>query len=347
MRGKETTLEELARELGGRVEGDPLAVVRGLNTLTDALEDEVTFLTDIKYKGLLKDSKALAVIADRAVRGVDKSFIITENPSLGYAKAVAHFAAKPLPEPGLSPRAEVAGSAKIGRDVAVMPFAYVGERAVIGDFCVLYPHTYVGRDSSVGEGTILFPGAVVMDEVKIGRNVVLHPNAVVGSDGFGYARDKEVYVKIPQVGTVEIEDGVEVGAGTTIDRASLGVTRLGRGTKIDNLVQVAHNVVTGENCILVGQCGLSGSVTLGKNVIVAGQAGVAQRLSIGDFAVIAPKAGVAKPVARGQQVAGVPAIDARVHLKALTVFKDLPELKRALRSLRKKVEQLRKKVDEG
>jgi UDP-3-O-[3-hydroxymyristoyl] glucosamine N-acyltransferase len=227
-----------------------------------------------------------------------------------------------------------------------MAFAYVGEHAKIGEGCVLYPHTYVGSESSVGEGSMLFPGAVVMDGVTVGRNVILHPNSVVGADGFGYAIDEGVYVKIPQVGTVVLEDDVEVGACSTIDRASLGTTRVGRGTKIDNLVQVAHNVVTGENCILVGQSGLSGSVTLGRNVILAGQAGVAQRLSIGDFSVIAPKAGVAKNVESGRQVAGVPAIEARTHLKALNVFKRLPEMRLTLKSLMKRVDELEKRLDE-
>jgi UDP-3-O-[3-hydroxymyristoyl] glucosamine N-acyltransferase len=233
---------------------------------------------------------------------------------------------------------------EIGPEVSIHPFVYVGDRSRIGSRVVLYPGVYIGEEVEIGEGTILYPNVVVMDHCRIGRRVIIHGGTVIGSDGFGFVPDKSGYVKIPQVGIVEIEDDVEIGANCAIDRAAMGKTLIQKGVKTDNLVQIAHNVVIGENTVLVAQVGIAGSTEIGRWVALGGQVGVVGHITIGDQARVGAQSGVGSDVKAGEILSGSPAFPHREWLKAQVVFPRLPEIKKNLTALEKRVAELEKKI---
>lgn len=334
------TLGDLAERLGAELVGDATVVVHGAAALDAAGPGQLSFLHNPKYRMLLEATRASAVIVGPKDRVAGKNLLVAANPYLVFARALTLLHPPEHPRRGVEPGAHVHPTARLGPGVTALGGAAVEEGAEVGDGTVLYPGAYVGRGARVGRDCVLYPNVVVREGCVLGDRVILQPGAVIGSDGFGYARDGARQVKIPQVGVVVLEDDVEVGAGTTIDRAALGETRIGRGTKIDNLVQVGHNVVVGEDCLLVAQSGVAGSTRLGNRVILAAQAGIVGHLCVGDGAIVGGQAGVHSDLPAGTVVSGSPAFDHREWLKAQPVVRRLPELRSRVRELERRLREI-------
>lgn len=335
----EKILGELASLVGGRVVGDGSVLISGIASINDAGPGDITFISDKKYLGLLKTTKASAVIVrDEAEGGTN--LLVVKNPQLAFARLLDVLRPQPLPCPGVHPGAEVHPGAKIGRDASIQAFAVVEEGAVIGDGVIIFSGVYVGRDAVVGAGSILYPGVAVREGCRIGERVIIHCNSVIGSDGFGYAVDNGKYVKIPQRGIVRIEDDVEIGASVAIDRATVGETFIGRGTKIDNLVQIAHNVRIGEDTIIVSQAGIAGSTRIGNRVQLGGQVGVVGHIEIPDGTMVGAQSGVISPIEKSGVYSGTPCIPHRDWLRFGAVYAKLPEMKKKLIELEKRLEGL-------
>jgi len=346
MSGVEKTLAELARLLGGELDGDPERVITDVASIEEAGPGEITFVADDKSAKLIGATRAGAVIVRRetglarAEAGVD--VIRVENAHLAFSVALELFRPALLPGPGVHAGAWVHPEADVAADASVCAFAVVESGARLGAHAVLYPGVYVGPGAVVGAHSILHPGVVVMEGSVLGERVVVHANSVIGSDGFGYVWDEArgVRHKIPQKGIVRIHDDVEIGAGVTIDRATVGETVIGAGTKIDNLVQVAHNVVIGANAVLVAQVGIAGSATIGERVVLGGQAGVAGHTKVGDDSVIGAKSGVTKSLPSGVIYSGMPAMPHGEWRKSRVVAARLPEMKKKISELELRVRAL-------
>ena len=331
------TTGELAARLGAVLEGDPARVLTGVADLRAAGAGQVSFAGNPKYLPAVAASRAEAVIVpqDAVIADPKPALLRVASADAAFAAACALFAPPPVAVPrGIHPQALVSPEAKIGPNVAVGAFAVVEAGAEIGDGTTLYPQTYVGHGVRLGRDCLLYPFASVRERCILGDRVILHNGAVVGSDGFGYTVDAQgVRTKIPQTGIAVLEDDVEIGANTTIDRARFGETRVGRGTKVDNLVQIAHNCIIGEHTVLCAQSGMAGTTTVGKHVICAGQAGLAGHLAIGDGAVVGAQAGVTKDLPGGQMYLGAPAVPRLEFGKSLAHVAGIPKLKEQLKAL--------------
>jgi UDP-3-O-[3-hydroxymyristoyl] glucosamine N-acyltransferase len=340
------TLTELAARIGAVVSGDGSRVVDGVAPLDKAGPGQVTFVANPKYGKLLATTKAGAVIVRKPVEGLSASFLVADNPYLAFAMTVELFHPPLKPEEGISPQAHVHPSATLGEGVSILPFAYVGEGAVVGARSVLHAGVVVGDGSVVGEDCLLYPNVVLYHGVRLGNRVILHAGCVVGSDGFGFAPSPAGYRKIPQIGTVEIGDDVEVGANTTIDRAALGVTRVGKGTKLDNLVQIGHNVEVGENTVVAAQAGVSGSCRIGSWVMVGGQVGLAGHLEVGDGVMLGAQSGVADSVDASESKvwSGSPVMPHRTWLRTSVLMPKIPELFRRVKELEDRLDREKKEV---
>lgn len=339
------TVEALAKLLNCSFEGKEKTEIRGVSSLEKAREGDLVFLVHWRDRELLDKSKASAAIIP-AEEEYDRIPVIkSKNPHLSFVRAVEMFHEPYRPEPGIHPTAVVSPTAKIGKDVSIGPFIHVGDGAKIGDKTVLFPFVAVYPGVKIGKETVIHSHVSIREDVRIGNRVIIHNNVAIGSDGFGFLREKDsTSIKIPQVGTVIIEDDVEIGANTAIDRAALGETVIKKGTKIDNLVQVAHNVVIGPNSILAGQTGISGSVKMGKNVIMGGQVAVADHLKIGNNVMVAGRTGITRDVPDNSVIAGFPHQDIREWRKSSITFSRLDELFKDIRNLKKKIEELEKKI---
>ena len=339
------SVEELARLLKCPFEGDGAREIRGVSSLEKAKKGDLVFLAHRKYRTTLEQSKASAAIIPAEEKYDKISVIKSENPHLTFIKAVELFHKPYCPRPGIHSSAFVSPSAKIGKDVSIGAFALIGDEVEVGAKTVIFPFVAIYPRVKIGRETVIHSHVSIREEVQIGNRVIIHNGAVIGSDGFGYLQGKDrSHIKIPQAGTVIIEDDVEVGANTAIDRASLEETIIKKGTKIDNLVQIAHNVEIGQNSILVGQVGISGSTKIGKNVIMGGQVGVADHVKIGDNVIVAGKGGVAKDVPAGSIVAGIPHMDIKDWLKVSALLPQLYDLAKDIKRLKKKVEELEGKI---
>jgi UDP-3-O-[3-hydroxymyristoyl] glucosamine N-acyltransferase len=336
-------LSELAARLGLTLVGKDREF-RGLNTLKEAKEDEVSFLANPRYAPLLKTTAACAVIISAALAGRVKRSLLSDNPYLDFARAAALFARPQGEFSGISPEARIDPSALLGRDCVVYPFAFVGPRASIGPESTLFPGVYVGEDCVLGARCLLYPGAVVLSGVSLGDDCVLGAGAVLGTDGFGFVRVDGQMRKIPQIGSVRLASGVDVGANTCIDRAALGVTAVGRDSKLDNLVQVGHNVTLGEQCLLVAQAGLAGSSAVGDRVTIAGQAGISGHISLGDDVTVGPQAGVAQDIPAGTSGGGSPFMPRDLFLRCAVLAPKLPELYQRTRRLEQELATLRERL---
>jgi len=334
-------LKELAEWVGGTVVGDEEVEISGVGPIEEAKGGEITFIANPKYLAKLNETRASAVIVSPEVTTAEKALLSVKNPYLAFAKILALFSDKPYRARGVDPQAWVSPTAQLGKDLTVFPFVYIGDRCRIGDRVTLHPGVYVGEDSSIGEDSILHANVSVYPGVVIGRRVILHSGVVVGSDGFGYAKEGRKNFKIPQVGKVEIEDDVEIGSNTSIDR---GNTIIRRGTKIDNLVQIAHNVVIGEDSILVAQVGISGSTKVGSNVTLAGQVGLTGHITVGDNVMVGAQSGVPYDLAANQAYTGTPALPHREFLRAIMVFPKLPEMKKALAEIERRLKKMEETI---
>jgi UDP-3-O-[3-hydroxymyristoyl] glucosamine N-acyltransferase len=336
------TLGEIAARIGAELRGDSNIVISNLATLEEAGEGDLSYVASPKFKRLVETTKASALIAYPGLEIPRLPTLAVKNPYLGFTLAMRFFyRCFPDVPPG------IATSAAVAPDVHIPPDVHIGENAVVskgvclGDGCVIQAGAFVGENTTLGKNCRIFANATIRENVRIGNNVVVYSNAVIGSDGFGYCWDGQRHVKIPQAGTVVIEDDVEIGAGTTIDRATLGETVIGRGTIIDNLVQIAHNCRIGEYSVICAQVGMAGTTALGRRVTLAGQVGLAGHLSIGENAVIEAQSGVASDVPPGAVYFGCPARDIRLAHKIEAILNHLPEYISRLR----KIESLFKKED--
>lgn len=327
----EFPLEELARLVGATLVGKPAGPIRGVAGLEEAEPDEIAFLANRKYRRFLDSTRAGAVVAGPDVREARVPLLRVENPDLAFARIAERFAPEPIRvPPGVHPSAIVDPTARLGAGVAVGPLCVIGAGATLGDRTVCVAQVHVGPHATIGRDVLLHPLVVIRERVRIGDRVICHAGSVIGSDGFGFAEESGARTKIPQIGTVEIGNDVSIGANSTIDRARFGVTRIGAGTKIDNLVQVAHNVQVGGNSVLCAQVGISGSSRLGQGVILAGQAGVAGHVEIGDGARIGGRGGVTKSMPAGATWSGYPARDHRIVLREQAAVARLPGVLRRL-----------------
>ena len=328
------TLDELARRLGCRLEGDGAITVTRVASLEDAGPGDLSFLSNAKYASQLATTRASAVIADDRAGQAPCAVLRTSEVYLTFARAVAVLTPPVPPIPGISPLASVDPTAVLGPDVSIGPFVSVGPGVRIGARTVLHPHVTIERGASVGDDCEFHAQASVREACVIGHRVVLQNGAVIGSDGYGFARRQDgSHEKIPQVAPVVIEDDVEVGANSTIDRPAIGETRIGAGTKIDNLVQVAHGVKIGRHALLAAQTGIAGSTVLGDGVVMAGQSGATGHIHLGAGAIVGAKSAVTKDVAAGAHVAGIPAGDVAEWRETAVLIRRLPELRRALQQL--------------
>ena len=343
---KKLTLVELAKVAGGTVRGPATLPIGGVNTVADAREDEITWVRGDEFRKKLETSRAGAVVVSPSFGATPMPAVLCEDPELGFLRILERFA-PPLPRPpvGIDPTARVAENAALGVAVAIGPHVVIGEKCEIGDRTVLHAGVFVGPETTVGADCELWPGVVVRERCRLGNRVTVHPNVVIGADGFGYHFTEGRHQKIPQIGIVRIEDDVEIGANSCIDRAKFGVTVVGQGTKIDNLVQVAHNVQIGTHCVLAGQVGLSGSVRLGRYVVLGGQAGVIDHLVVGDGVRVGARSAVFKSFPAGKTIGGYPAREHRDWLREEVQLRRLPEWVAALKDLTKRIERLERAAD--
>lgn len=331
------TLAELASRISARIEGPGDAVVTGIAPIDEAGEGQVSFIAQGKYNAAAKVSKASGLISKAVIPGASATFLIAANPYYAYACAVELFHPPFRPHPGISDKADVHPTAVIGAGATVSAFVSIGEGATVGAGTILFPGVVVGRNVRIGADCRIYPKTVIYDDVTVGDRVILHAGSILGSDGFGFAPTPTGYKKIPQVGTVEIGDDVEIGANSTIDRAALGVTRIGRGTKIDNLVQVGHNVIIGTDTVIAAQAGISGSCKVGNRVMIGGQAGLAGHLEIDDGIMLGAKCGVPDSLkaSTSKVWSGIPVMPHGTWLRMVTLLPKLPELFRRVSHLEK------------
>jgi len=336
-------LVEIASLVNGEIIGNRNIEITGVSDLTDAKSGDITYISSKRYIKDLSKCEASCVIVSEPIANTVLTQLKVSNPRLAFAKLLEYFYIKPNKPLGISKDASVSDKAKIDNDVSIFPFSYISEGASIGEETVIYPFVYIGEKSVIGKRCILYPNVTVREGVKIGNGVIVHSGTVIGSDGFGYVFDKDKYYKIPHVGGVIIGDNVEIGSNVSIDRATIGNTIIGEGSKIDNLVQIAHNVKIGNHSIIVAQVGVGGSTEIGDFVTLAGQVGVSDHTKIDSQTVIGAQSGVMGNVSRGNYF-GTPAISHREWLKAYAIFAKLPELKKELRELQAKIRELERRI---
>ena len=331
------TTAEIAKQLGGEVLGDASAMLTGFANADRAKPGDLTFAENAEYFAAAEASAATAIIAGKEFSSAHKTVIRVANPRVAYAKAVAIFFPEPRLAAGIHPTAVVAKSAQVDATAHIGPHCTVGERVKIGANCVLLSGVAVGDDSVIGEETKIFANVTIYDRMQIGQRVRIHSGTVIGADGFSYVFDSGIQRKVPQIGSVIIGDDVEIGANTCIDRGALSPTIVGKGTKIDNLVQVAHNLQIGEHCVIMGQVGMAGSTKIGNYVVIASQSGLAGHLKIGDGVIIGAKSGVMTDLAPGEKVLGMPAQPDKQAKRILIAMQRLPDLLKKVAAWEKKL----------
>lgn len=332
-------LRDVAQLLGGELKGEPELEIKGVAGLDDAGEGCISFVADKKSLQQASESRASCFIVGDFMPGLDAPQIKVKNPQYAFARLLGHFHEAERPPAGVHRLAFVSDGASVSPDASVGAFACVLGGAAVGARTVIYPGAFVGEGSRLGEDCVIYPNVVIREGVTIGDRVIVHPGAVIGADGFGYVFNEGRHYKIPQVGGVVIGDDVEIGACTTIDRATTGNTVIGKGTKIDNLVQIAHNVKIGENSILVSQVGVAGSCNIGSYVVLGGQVGLADHLNIDDGVMLAARSGVMHDLKKGVY-AGAPAVPRREFMRAISFFYKLPELNDRIKELEEKLDNI-------
>ena len=334
------TLAQIHQLVGGTLYGDGACVLSSLSSLNDATPQALAFIANDRAANTPGGIKAGALLVHRHFPDLPIPQLVVANPLLAFAQVAQAFFVRPAAPRGVAAEVTKGAGVLIGDNPSIWPFVTLGDRVTIGARVTLYPGVYIGADSTVGDDSVLYPNVVVREGCVIGARVIIHSGTVIGADGFGYVQHEGRHHKIPQLGGVMIEDDVELGANVTIDRATLGHTIIKQGTKIDNLVQIAHNVTVGEHDIIVAQVGVAGSTTIGHHVMIGGQAGLADHLTIGNQAMIAARAGVNRSVEPNQIVSGAPVMPHDTWMKAQAVIPRLPELRQLVRDLAQRVQRL-------
>ena len=342
--GRTFTLKEIADRISGDVVGNSSINIRGVSPLETAKEGFLSFLSNPRYKKKTETTNASAIIVSKEAGIEGRNLIVVENPLLALAQVLEMFHVEDPVPTGISSDARIGKDCELGEDLSIFPFVTMGDHCKIGKRVRLFSSVSIGNHCTIGDDTTIYSNVSMYRQSKIGSRVIIHSGTVVGSDGYGFATDKGKHHKIPQVGGVVIEDDVEIGSNCTIDRGTMNDTVIGEGTKIDNLVQIAHNVIIGEHSLIVAQSGISGSTKIGRGVIFAGQSGAAGHLKIGDYAVIAAKSAVFQDVPPKTFVAGSPAVNHLLWKKAQAIFKRLPEMRKDILKLKEKVEKLEKQL---
>ena len=343
----EFTAEQIANVIGGRVEGNKDAKVHIFAKIEEGTEGAISFLSNPKYTHYLYNTKSSIVIVNEDLeleKDVDATLIRVKNAYESIAKLLQIYEASKPKKTGVAPQAYIAPSAKLGNNCYVGPFAYVGEGAEIGDGCQIYPHAVIGDNVKVGTNCIFYPNTTIYQGCKIGNNVTIHAGSVIGADGFGFAPGADGYDKIPQIGIVVIEDNVEIGANTCVDRSTMGATVIHKGVKLDNLVQVAHNVEIGENTVMSAQVGIAGSTKVGSWCMFGGQVGLAGHITIGDKTFLGAQSGVPGSLKGGEELIGTPPMNPRAYFKSQAIFRRLPDMYKDLNDAKKKIEELNEKI---
>jgi len=343
----EILLSEIAKLVNGRVKGDLKKKIYGVAPFEYATDDDITFVDSAKLAKKISETKAGAVIVPMDVEAASNNIVQVENPRIAFTKVMNIFHPVSKPKTGISTSAHIGENLICGKEVSIAPFAVIGNDVTIGDGVVLHSGVSISDNVKIGNNTLIYPNVTILERCRIGSRVIIHAGSVIGSDGFGFAPDGEKYYKIPQTGIVQIDDDVEIGAGNTIDRATFGKTWICRGVKTDNLVQIAHNVTVGEDTVIVAQTGIAGSTTIGRHTAISGQVAIVGHITVGDNVQIAGQAGVAKSVASGEVVSGTPAIPHRLWLRVQSVIPKLPELKRKLSEIEKRLKTIEEKQEKG
>ena len=335
-------VDELAKQVGGDLVGNGSVEITGVASLADAGPTDVSFFASAKYSDALLRTRAGAILSVDNVPGLAIPQILVSDPFLNINRLVDLFNPPDQlrPPPGIDPQAKISGSSEIGEEVSIGPFVCIGDEASIGARTVLHPGVYVGQGVRLGEDVTVWPNVVIREGTSIGSRVIVHPGAVIGADGFGFARRNGHFFKIRHVGTVVIEDDVEIGANATIDRATFGRTLIRRGVRIDNQVHIGHNVEIGEDTVMAAQCGVSGSTVIGRRVMMGGQVGLGDHLKVGDDAILIGQSGVIGDIQAGAKVSGYPARSHAEVLRAQAEMRALPRLKAKLRELEEKIQRL-------
>ncbi len=332
-------LSQLAEMVRGQVHGDDVTIT-GVGSLDQAEDGQIAFVERVELLPLAENSAASALIVPPNATVQCKPMIVTEDPRLAFSRLLEIFAPEPRHYDGVHPTAVVGDGVVIGKNTSIGAHAFVGENTILGDAVIIHPLAYVGHEVVIGNGTAVHPQVYIGERVIIGARGIIHAGAAIGADGFGFAPTPEGHRKIHQIGTVIIEDDVEVGAHATIDRATISATRIGRGTKMDDGVHVAHNVIIGQNCLLCGQVGIAGSSTIGDNVVMGGQAGINDHIRICDNVTIGGGSGVISDISEPGVYSGFPAAKHSAAMRAEASVRRLPDLLREIRSLRKRVQEL-------
>lgn len=342
----EFTAEQIASVIGGKIEGDKDAKVRTFAKIEEGVEGAISFLSNPKYTHYIYDTKSSVVIVNEDVElegTVAPTLIRVKNAYESIAQLLQIYEASKPKKTGVSPQAYISPTAKLGKDCYVGPFACIGDGTVIGDGCQIYPHAVIGDNVKMGNNCILYPNTTVYQGCKIGNNVTLHAGSVIGADGFGFAPNADGYDKIPQIGIVTIEDNVEIGANTCVDRSTMGSTVIRKGVKLDNLVQIAHNVEIGENTVMSAQVGIAGSTKVGSWCMFGGQVGLAGHITIGDKTFLGAQSGVPGSLKGGEELIGTPPMNPRNYFKSQAIFRRLPDMYKELEALKKTIEELKAK----
>jgi UDP-3-O-[3-hydroxymyristoyl] glucosamine N-acyltransferase len=344
----EFRLAELAERLGGELHGDPDLRIRGVAGIKEARAGEITFLGNPRYEEWLDKTQASAVILPQSHACNGHASIRVADPYAAFQAVMALFhSQRPLLAPGVHPSALIAAGTVLGTDVAIGPRVLIAEGCRIGDRTIILPGVVICPDVVIGSRCLIYPNVVIREETQIGDRVIVHAGAVIGDDGFGFITREGQHEKVPQLGRVVIEDDVEIGANTCIDRATAGATTIHRGSRIDNLVQVAHNVSIGRNSILCAQVGIAGSTTVGDDVTLAGQVGIVGHITVGDGAKVGGKSGVTKSVPPGAEVSGYPAAPHKLAKRIYGAVRQLPDLLRTVRQLERRVRELEERGEHG
>ena len=345
----EFTAKQIAEFLDGTVDGNENAAVHTFAKIEEGVPGALSFLSNVKYTQYLYSTKSTIVLVNKdfkAEQPVSATLVRVDNAYESLAKLMSLYASMKPAKTGISSLASVSEKAKIGNNVYIGPFSVVEDGAVIGDNTQVYPHVTIGEGASVGAGCILYPHVTIYYGCKIGNRCILHAGSVIGADGFGFAPTPQGYNKIPQIGIVELEDDVEIGANTCIDRSTMGRTVIRKGVKLDNLIQVAHNVEIGENTVMSAQTGIAGSSKVGSWCMIGGQCGISGHISLGNKVNLAAKTGVIGNLKDGETMMGYPAIGYRNFLRSSLVYKDLPELSKTVRQLEKEIQELKAKLED-